>query len=206
MTNELQLELVNRFGEARVKTLKEKKEDDYGLLQLDLELRSPVKVILTNGLSSKDMPVPPDVDSPKRIELLFCLPSYWDFESLDSEPWNWPFEWILKLSEYLKECKTWLGHGHTFANGNPAKPLSDNMKCEYLMLTNPILLESFLFPVKTEFGEIHFLAVVPIHENEFDFKMNKGTFKFVKKFRAKNHDEIIDDFRESVFQKKWLFF
>ena len=50
-------QLIKRFGEHRVSEVKVE-EGEMPLLLLDLELKSPVTVLVTNGLSNIKMPVP----------------------------------------------------------------------------------------------------------------------------------------------------
>jgi hypothetical protein len=49
--------LENRFGQHRVHEL-ETSQGDFPLLMLDLELKTPVTVLMTNGLCKYRMPVP----------------------------------------------------------------------------------------------------------------------------------------------------
>ena len=54
---ELVKELKNRFGENRVNEFKVE-EGKTPLLSVNLELNSPITVLMTNGLSEYFMPVP----------------------------------------------------------------------------------------------------------------------------------------------------
>lgn len=204
--SELKEYLANRFGEHRV--------SDYiidgvdvQLLKIQLELSaSPVTLIITNGLRNYTMPVPEQLYEKKNIELFFCLPSYWDLEDTDTKNMNWPFTWLEKIGKHLVEKETWYGPGHTFSNGNPPQSLSENMKPNHLILTEPIKLEEHLAPATLTDLTIHFLAVVPIYEQEFDIKMAKGFTKFMRKFRARNGSEIVDDYRENIFKSRFRIF
>ena len=103
--------LENRFGAHRVHEL-ETAEGDIPLLMLDLELKTPVTVLLTNGLSDYKMPVPEKMEGFEYNELFFCLPSYWEWEDMDNPGTNWIFHWIQRLAKYVQEKETLLGHGH----------------------------------------------------------------------------------------------
>ena len=204
--NELKEYFESRFGEHRVSDF----EIDWvevPLLKIELELSaSPVTVIMTNGLRNYAMPVPEKLMGQEHIELFFCLPSYWELTDLKNENMSWPVTWLEKLGTHLVNSATWYGPGHTFANGNPHKSFSLTMKPNHLILTEPIKLEEH-FP-STRLGEHHvsFLAVVPIFEQEFDIKMSKGFVKFLRKFRAKNGNEIVDDYRENIFKSRFRIF
>lgn len=202
---ELEKALSDRFGAHRVNSLEPKKKGDIELLKIDLELRSPVTVIMTNGLSNYEMPVPEKFSKRAFNELYFCLPSYWELDS-EEERFQWPLDWIKKLGKHLIDKKTWYGPGHTFSNGEPSKAFSSTMKSNHLILVDPIFLEEHLQPLALPDKTIHFLAIVPLFENEFDYKMSKGYFKFIRKFRVKNNDELLDDFRESNMKLKFRIF
>lgn len=203
---ELKNYLANRFGEHRVSDF-EIDGIDVPLLKIELELSaSPVTVIMTNGLRNYSMPVPEKLMGQEHIELFFCLPSYWDLTDLNNGTMNWPFTWLEKLGKHLVDSETWYGPGHTFSNGNPLKPFSETMKSDHLLIIDPIKLEEHLTPAKLGDKQIHFLAAIPIFEQEFDIKMAKGYGKFMRKFRAKNGSEIVDDYRENIFKSRFRIF
>ncbi len=201
--NILEQTLIERFGENNVKTHLSASENDFPLLEIKIEMRSEIIVLMTNGLSDYAMPVPEKYKERNHAELYFCLPSYWD---LTTENGKWVIEWIQKLAKHCIEKETWYGIGHTFPNGNPALPLSNTMKQKYLMLNSPYFLEKELSPIQTEDKEIHFLGIIPIFEDEMDYKMGKGTYKLLQKIEGKGVSELLDDYRMSCLKSKWRFF
>lgn len=195
-------ELEKRFGAHRVMDVPTS-ESEMPLIMLDLELRSPVSVLMTNGLSEYKMPVPEKVAGREYNELFFCLPSYWEWEDMDNPQTNWVFKWIQRLSKYVIEKETWFGHGHTMPCGANMEPLSLTMKQNHFFLTDPILLENELTPVRVGDHEVHFLGILPIFPDEMDYKQGKGTFKLMQKFRNKGVTEELDDFRATVLKRSW---
>lgn len=193
--------LQKRFGEHRVLEIPVA-EGDVPLLILDLELKSPVTVVVTNGLSNYHMSVPEKEAGRERCELYFCLPSYWDWEKVDHPGLNWPFQWIQRLAKHLTNNGTWYGAGHTFPCG--ADGLSETMKQSYFMLANPILLEEELAPIPDPEGNIHFLAIIPLFKKEFEYKQSHGTVKLLSKMNLQGVTEKLDDFRGSVLKRRWL--
>lgn len=194
--------LTKRFGEHRVSDFPVE-EGKTPLLILDLELRTPVTVLMTNGLHNYRMPVPEKEEGREYIELFFCLPGYWEWEDLENPNMNWIYYWIERLSKYVQENETWYGNGHTMPCGKEKEPLSSTMKQNHFILLNPMELEQELAPIEVEGKMIHFLAIVPIFEDEFDYKYGKGTRKLVVKFINKRVTEQLDDFRTSVMKGKW---
>jgi hypothetical protein len=202
VNSELRTALSNRFGEHRVQEVPVA-EGDMPLLILDLELKSPVTVLMTNGLSNYKMPVPDKAEGREYNELFFCLPSYWEWSDLSDPRMNWPFHWIQRLAKYVIEKNTWFGHGHTMPCGADMKPLSDTMKQNHFFLSDPVLLQSELAPLKVGEKTVHFLGIIPIFPDEMDYKQGKGTFKFQEKLLQNGVTEKLDDYRGTILRSKW---
>lgn len=200
----IQEALGNRFGEHRVMHVPVE-EGQIPLLALDLELRSPTTILVTNGLSDYKMPVPEKYAGREYNELYFCLPNYWEWENLEDPKFNWVFHWIQRMAKFVQENETWFGPGHTMPAGKEMKPLSPTMQQNHFMLMEPMLCEQELASITIDGREIHFLAIVPIFKEELDYKQNKGTFKLLQKFSQTNNSELLDDFRTSVVRSKWRF-
>ncbi len=197
--------LTQRFGEHRVSSIPVA-ENEIPLIALDLESRSPITVICTNGLSDYKMPVPEKLAGKEYNELCFCLPNYWEWEELENPAMNWIFPWIQKLAKHVVEKETWFGHGHTIPSGKDLAPLSPTMKQNNLILLDPMLLENELAPIHVQDKEINFLTIVPIFSDEMDFKQAKGTFKLLQRLSNKGVNEILDDFRTTSMRSKWRIF
>lgn len=195
--------LQERFGEHRVQEIPTK-EGQIKLLALDLELKSPVTVIVTNGLSEYTMPVPEKYADRGHNELYFCLPDYWEWEDLNNNRTNWVFEWIDRLAKYVVEKETWFGPGHTIPCGEKTG-LSETMKQNYFLLADPMLLEKEMSPIQIGEKTIHFLAVIPIFKKELDYKHARGTFKLIHKMTIRGVSEKLDDFRGSVLKRRWSY-
>lgn len=198
--------LCERLGENRVQRLPKKAEDECDLLLIEMDLRSKVTVLMTDGLSDFKMPVPKQYWNKEFNEIYFCLPSYWEWDDIENPNMNWVFAWIQKLFKYVMENETWLNYGHTFANKNEVGeivPISSTMKQNHFLLHPPLLLEEHLATLILEDKEVNFLAIIPLHENEFDYKIAKGAHKLMKKFYNAKVDEKLDDFRESALKSRW---
>ena len=195
-------ELVKRFGAHRVLDVPTN-EGEIPLIMLDLEIRGPISVLMTNGLSDYKMPVPEKLEGREYNELFFCLPSYWEWEDMSNPRTNWVFDWIQRLAKFVVEKETWFGHGHTMPCGANMTSLSETMLQNHFILADPMLLENELAPIKVGDKEVHFLAIIPMFPDEMDYKQGKGTFKLLQKFRNKSVTEQLDDFRSTVLQRNW---
>lgn len=178
-------------------------EGEMSLLALDLDLRIPVTVIMTNGLRNYTMPVPEKEVGNEHIELFFCLPGYWEWEDVENPNMNWIFPWIQRLAKYVQEKETWFGHGHTMPCGKEMQSLSPTMRQNHFFLMRPLLLEEALVPIEVDGVEVKFLAIVPIFEDEMDYKLGKGTAKLISKMIGKGVDETLDDYRSTILKSKW---
>ncbi len=195
-------ELSQRFGAHRVKEVPTN-ENEVPLILLDLELNSPVMVLMTNGLSNYKMPVPSKLNDRAFNEIYFCLPSYWEWEDIDNPNMNWVFHWIQRLAKYVVEKETWFGHGHTIPCGSVPESLSDSMRQNHFFLSDPILLNGELAPIQVGEKQVNFLSIIPIFKDELDYKQSRGTLKFTRKLINKGVSEKLDDFRSSVLKNKW---
>ena len=194
--------LIQRFGAHRVSEIPVQ-DGEIPLLILDLELNSPVTVVVTNGLSDYKMPVPEKWKEREHNELYFCLPSYWEWEDRENPQMNWVFYWIQRLAKHVKEKETWFGHGHSMPCGKEMAALSATMKQNHFMLADPILLEMEMAPIQVEEKDIHFLSIIPLFQDEMDYKQSQGTFKFSQKLNNNGITEKLDDYRGSAMKRKW---
>ncbi len=203
---ELRKALENRFGAHRVKPIQNPLHNEQELILLFLELDVPVTVVMTAGLSEYKMPVLEKWKGREFNEIYFCLPTYWDFEDYSNPNSSWIYSWIYKLERFVRDKNTWYGPGHTIPTANPEVPISNLMKQEYFMFMDPILLQKELSPLKIHENTVQFLSIVPIFGDELDFKMGKGTHKFIRKFIQRNNDEKLDDYRSSILNTRMKFF
>jgi hypothetical protein len=202
--SELKSALEQRFGAHRVSDYPIGEDDYIDLLKIEVEKKFPLTIICTNGLSTYDMPVNERYQDRKHTEIFFCLPGYWDLNDVENENMMWPLKVIQKLTKNVIEGETWYGPGHTVANGNPSTSISATMKQDYLLLADPIELEYFFAPIIINGVEVHFLAIIPIFHKEYEQKTHQGYRKWIKKFRGRNGDEILDDYRTSIYKSRWF--
>lgn len=202
----LVLALKNRLGDHRVKVMPNPLHAEQALLFLFLEKRVPVTIVSTIGLSDYKMPVLEKWIGREHNEIYFCLPAFWDIEDMTNQNFSWPFDWIYRLENFVREKNTWFGPGHTIPAGNPVLPISETVQQEYFMLYDPIFVADELAPFQMQNNSIQFLCIFPIHGDELDYKMGKGTYKFIKLFVGRGHDERIDYARKSVKESRFKIF
>ena len=198
---DLHNKLIERFGQEAIQIVTSPfSSHDYLLID---DKKNSVSILCSYGLSNYFMTVPDKLKGRERNELYFALPSYWEINSLENERFNWVFYWLDKLTDYVIEKKSWFGPGHTIPCGSPFKAISSTMKSNHFLLSDPILFEEELVPIQTEKGIVYFLGVIPIFEDEMDYKQGKGTFKLMTKLKNQGITEKLDDFRSTSLKSKW---
>lgn len=200
---DLLIELQARFSNDEVSSLK----NQFGsFILITPTNKNGNKILLTNGLSEFKMNVHEKHDGEEYNELYFYLPSYWDLNDVDNPLLNWVYSWLERLKNHVISKNSWFGNGHTIATGKKLVPLSDKMLQNHFIFAHAIEFKEELSPILMNNKKIHFLAVIPIFEDEMDYKQGKGTAKLFKKFELANVTEKLDEFRKSVLRTRWNFF
>ncbi|GAA6385447.1 hypothetical protein I310019A7_14380 [Lawsonibacter asaccharolyticus] len=142
--------------------------------------------LVTMGMGAHRMNVPEELAEYKleRAELAIALPADWklDQESMKDEKWYWPIRLLKSLARLPIDCDSWLGHGHTVEN---REPFAENTK-----LCTAILID----PQGTEDGsefctlpggeEVNFYQVIPLYEDELDYKLEHDVDALLNKMRG----------------------
>ena len=142
--------------------------------------------LVTMGMGAHRMNVPEELVEYKleRAELAIALPADWklDQESMKDEKWYWPIRLLKSLARLPINCDSWLGHGHTVEN---REPFAENTK-----LCTAILID----PQGTEDGsefctlpggeEVNFYQVIPLYEDELDYKLEHDVDALLNKMRG----------------------
>lgn len=155
------------------------------------------QILFTDGLSEKEQPVKDGFEAYKKIELYFLLPDYFDLKKND-----WPLFWLEKLAELPQKNDTWFGPGDTIPAGNPPQILFDNFPANHFMLVDPIDARLILTDDVWETAGIRFLGVLPICQEELDYKIRNSATVLLARLKRKGHTEKVDFFRPSVCRKR----
>ena len=150
-------------------------------------------LVYTRGLSSTAQMVDENNTSFKLIELFICLPEYFNLDETE-----WPINWLNKIAAIPQKNKTWLGIGDTIPAGNPAEPISEILKANHFIVMEPNWMCQYISPN----SQISYFALVPIFQNELDFKMRNSHTILFKKFAKKQVTELVDIYRTSICRKR----
>lgn len=178
------------------------------LVHIDIHLVNPTPernyyTLITSGMSDKPMNVPTKEHKPWEYgELMLCLPSNWklDEESFKDEDNYWPIRMLKFIARFPHEYKTWISYGHTIPNGNPPAPFTDNVSYSGVLVDLPVTVANVNFPIiqLNDNKKINIYCLIPLFENEMDFKLKHGTDALIALFDENGVTELINLDRKSV--------
>lgn len=205
---EIEAHVAKHIGEVE-KVLHENVSDlvHIDVLWIKATKERPYQVLVTSGVSDQPMTVPEGMEDHARVELVIALPKEWPLtpESFESENNYWPVRWLKKIGRLPHEHDTWLGWGHTIPNGAPAKPIA-NTTFTGVMLTPPYELPAEFFRLKTKSGDkIRFYALLPLYQEEMDFKLEAGAEALEDQLEKHKIDFVIDRGRRNAIKHKGWF-
>lgn len=146
----------------------------------------------------------------ERWKLFYiCLPLDWPISDEAFKDFNnyWPVYWLKMLAKLPHEHNTWLGEGHTIPNGDPSEALSSKTEMNGIILLPPIRVsqEFHTLGIDDE-RRIHFYSLVPLFDEEMNFKLNRGVGALTIKFDKNQIDEVLDLKRKNTCKRsfsKW---
>jgi hypothetical protein len=155
--------------------------------------------LVTLGMGAHCMNVPKELRGMfDRAEVLITLPPDWNLKS-DDEKWYWPIRLLKVLARLPGENDTWLGYGHTMFN---IEPFAENTELCCAMLTPPYYFGNEAALCTLPNGNIiNFYQVLPIFEDEMNFKMAYNAEALEDLF-PDDFDMIVDIHRKSVVYDK----
>lgn len=165
-------------------------------------------VLFTTGMSFLPMNVPQGLEDHRFAELMICLPASWSLteEALKDENNYWPIRWLKLLAKFPHDYQTWLGWGHTMPAGNPPVPLSEQTKMNGVILLPPICMDFGFHVLKMdEERSIRFYAVIPLYQEEMDYKLKHGLDALMDRFDKHGINEVIDLQRKNVCKSSPFF-
>jgi hypothetical protein len=162
------------------------------------------EVLVTSGMSTRPMTVPAEAAESRFAEVLAILPRGWPLamSELQDERNYWPIRLLKTLARYPHENDTWLGHGHSLANGGAEAditPYADGTALCAAVLLPPMSLGEAAWSFKRADGElVYFWAVVPLHLNEMKHKIEHGADALMDLFDKHGVTDRIDPLRSPV--------
>lgn len=169
----------------------------------------PFHTLITHGMSDKAMNVPEDCEEWQYAELVCFLPKEWDIseEGMKDSSNYWAISNLKYLARFPHEYDTWLATGHTIANGDPSEPFTEETKlCASLIAPVTIVPDEFSEVKIRDDKTILIHNVMPIYQEETDYKLKHGIDKLYEKLDEYNINDVYDINRPNVCRKKWFGF
>ena len=168
----------------------------------------PFHVLVTQGMSALPMTVPDGAEHLSFAELMVALPRDWVMQGdgSDDERWYWPMR-VMKVVARLPHLhETWIGPGHTIPNGDPAEPYAEGTRLCCVMVAPPTQFPEDFWNFEAAPGKtVRLYTLVPLYEDEVNFKLKRGADALFEKMDARKLDEVIDPERKSVLAKRfWI--
>lgn len=157
--------------------------------------RFPWYTLVTSGMSDRPMKAPEQCADLAYSELYICLPPDWP---MGDEDWKldknyWPINALKYLARFPHQHDTWLWHGHTIPNGDPPEPFNEFTKLCAFVLLPPRCVPDEFFELKIDDNKtIRFFAVVPLHKEELEVKLRKGSQAIESALHEAGYSELID--------------
>jgi len=162
------------------------------------------EVLITSGMSAIPMAVPAESNEPRFAEIVTVLPKGWPVskEAFADERNYWPLRLMKTLARLPHGGNTWLGFGHTLANGAAEEdvvPYAENTRlCATAVLPPSSLGEDFWCMKRKDAPDIFFWAAVPLHMSELKFKLENGIDPLLELFDKHGVTDRIAPERPSV--------
>lgn len=159
--------------------------------------------LITSGMSEFEMNVPEGMEDSKFLELAICLPANWplsqDSFGLGNDEVYWPIEWLKALAKYPILMDTWLWLGHTIPNGDPPEQFASDTEMCCWILGVPMFCDSKFFELSIDDRKsIFFPQLLPITEQEIEFKLKHDAQRLFEQFEKSSFDNLIDPKRHSL--------
>lgn len=152
-------------------------------------------ILSTMGMGAYKMNVPEELADQKldRAEVAICLPADWKINEED-EKWYWPIRLLKNLARLPLNYNSWLGFAHTITH---EAPYADNTAlCGSILVLPQNTDEGGDICVLPNGDEVNFYFVLPIYEQEMNFKLNFGANRLLRKMRYV--DFVVDINRPDV--------
>jgi hypothetical protein len=163
----------------------------------------PYFTLLTSGMSDLDMRVPAGLEDLALAEVCLCLPKEWPL-AMDDFGWRepryfWPIAILQQAARYPHINQTWFSWGHTVGSVERPEPLHVETRFTGLVLANPATFPEGADTVETKDGRaIHYLALIPLLEQEMKFKQKFDSATLQQKLKEADVTELLNPKRSSV--------
>lgn len=158
-----------------------------------------VNVLVTGGMSEREMNTPPDMKAFRYAELCIILPEDWKLTSEDFTDENnyWPVRMLKMLGRFPHDYNTWLCMEHTIENQD-GKPYADSVRFTGALIFVAMSVNPKFHSMKFEGEAVNFLTVIPLYPEEIKLKLELGIDALFEKLEKYGVNDILDISRPNV--------
>ena len=163
----------------------------------------PYKKLVTMGAGAYKMKVSKECRkyNIERAEYVIYLPADWDIKSSEEKDY-WPIKMLKRIARFPIYCDSWLAYGHTIQADEDGGPYAENTKFNNVILCDVLGKDGEFMHLKMSSGkEICFYQIVPIYQEELDFKQEKGADELLTLLAEDSMFPVIDVNRINVAAK-----
>jgi hypothetical protein len=191
------------------------KEVISDVLSIDILIVAPTPnrnyyTLITSGMSELAMKVPDGAEEYQYTELMICLPPTWKLsdEAFKDERNYWPVRALKTMARFPHEYNTWLYMGHTLVNGNPVQPYSVDSGFKGMFVWVPeVEDQSGFFNLEMNSEKVvHFYTLVPLYEEELDYKVKHGEEELLNKLNKIGVTDVLNPSRQNSCKKRFGLF
>lgn len=163
----------------------------------------PYHTLITAGMSTVAMPVPPEVNAPHRLELMMTLPEGWtpDGDAADRRV-HWPTHLLQSLSRQPREPERWLGWGHTIRNGEPPQPYAPQTELCGVIIAPSLLVPLAFYELNVDGERVAFYSAIPLYREELELKEREGMAVLLERLLHKDINDVVYLKRRNAAKKK----
>jgi hypothetical protein len=163
----------------------------------------PYHTLVTAGMSTVAMRVPPDVNAPRRLELMMTLPESWQLGAdISDERSHWPTRLLQSLSRWPREHDGWLGWGHTVPNGDPPRPLTSRTALSGVIIAPSLLVPVAFYELNVADERVAFYSAIPLYPEELELRQREGMEVLLGRLLHKDINDVVELKRSNVAKKK----
>jgi Suppressor of fused protein (SUFU) len=163
----------------------------------------PYHTLVTAGMSTVAMQVPPAVNAPNRLELMMTLPEGWQLGAdTTDERTHWPTRLLQSLSRLPREREGWLGWGHTVPNGDPPRPLAPRTALSGVIIAPSLLVPVAFYELNIESERVAFYSAIPLYREELELQQREGMEVLLGRLLHRDINDVVELKRRNVAKRR----
>ena len=165
--------------------------------------------IVTNGMRAMVMPVPPELDDYKQVELMMFIDKSFSLSEggIQTEESAWLITLLTDIALYPKQTNTYLGWGHIVGNGEELEAYDASVAYCGALIYPPMAQEDVRFYRYIEKDRnISIYNVMPLFKEELKFIQEHSSDQFVNLMSEMGVNQVIKPERLNIIKNMKRFF